>query len=134
MALESTAIWPKMSATRVGEAFLGELTLDDLALVPAQQRLGGVSELLDLIGDRVRCSASSGCAAQPIRAHLSLDPPAEVVDQHPIEPIGSDRPISPRPESCSPSGFSPESAMKARSTSLAPSKIGKIRMSRSTFS
>ena len=40
----------------------------------------------------------------------------------------------PRPESRSPTGFIAESAMKQRITSLAPSKIGKIRMSRMIFS
>ena len=36
--------------------------------------------------------------------------------------------------SFSPTGFIPERAMKARMTSLAPSKIGKMRMSRRIFS
>jgi hypothetical protein len=44
--------------------------------------------------------------------------------------MGSPSPISPSPESFSPSGLTPESAIKARITSFAPSKIGKIRMSR----
>ena len=42
--------------------------------------------------------------------------------------------MSPRPESFSPTGFTPVSAMNARITSFAPSKIGKIRMSRRIFS
>ena len=52
----------------------------------------------------------------------------------PIDPIGSDSPISPRPESSSPTGFIPERAMNARMTSFAPSKMGTIRMSRRIFS
>ena len=42
----------------------------------------------------------------------------------PIERIGSLSSISERPSSFSPTGLKPPSAMKARSTSFAPSKIG----------
>ena len=42
--------------------------------------------------------------------------------------------MSPSPESFSPTGLIPVRAMNARITSLAPSKIGKIRMSRRIFS
>ena len=120
---------------RVGDPLLLKLGLDDALAVLSQK-------LSEIPCSSLTCSAtasawlfSSGWA-RPIRigAYLALDPAADVVGQDADRADRVVRPISPSSESFSPTGLRPVRATKARRTSFAPSKIGKIRMSRRIFS
>ena len=108
-----------------------EALVDDALAVLAQQRLALAAQPLDLVADRLGELGELGVGLRdPLRAQLALDAAERVVGQRADRPDGIAEAEVAESLELLPSGLSALSATNERITSLAPSKIGKIRMSR----